>query len=324
MKLFNNAIIKLTILYTVVLMALSIGFSAAFYTVTDRELGRPIGPSSGIVQNIHIPDDGDFHVIIHQRDNNIRSRLLFGLIFINTAVLMVGAVVSYFLARLTLKPINDAMNIQAQFVQDASHELRTPLAAIAMENEVLLRDKSAGKKELLAQVESNLEEVAKLQELTDRLLKLSQDEPVALTQVPVRLVAEKAVSFVQKTAITKHIRLVVGAPAGVTVAANAELLTELLVILLDNAIKYSPAKTTVTLGYENGALFVNDEGLGIAAADLPHIFDRFYRAEKSRTSSGYGLGLPLAQRLAEQMGLKITVQSSSQKGATFCVTDLKR
>jgi signal transduction histidine kinase len=319
-KLFDKAIVRLTIVYTTILLALSVGFSVAFYSVTNHELDRSSGPEVSDIFDVRLPDNTRFRTIIDQRDDEIRSNLLFGLVFINTAVLLLGAVVSYFLARLTLKPVNEAMESQSRFVSDASHELRTPLAAMAMENEVTLRSTKTSKKELLAQVESNLEEVGKLQELTNRLLKLGQIDVATLEQVMVRQVAKTAVKTMQKAAAAQQIKLAINIAAKDTLTANADLLAELLTALLDNAIKYSPRGATVTLGYANGALYVSDAGPGIADADLPYIFDRFYRSEKSRTSTGFGLGLSLAQRLADQMGLKITVQNNSTKGTTFFVS----
>ncbi|MDR0591531.1 MAG: HAMP domain-containing histidine kinase [Candidatus Nomurabacteria bacterium] len=318
MKVFDKAVVKLTAAYTLVLLALSVGFSVAFYAVIDTQLNRPFQPRPGMAREVLPDGNSDFRVMMDQRDEKVRTNLVFSLISINTTVLLLGAVASYLLARLTLKPINEAFEAQSRFVQDASHELRTPLAAIAMENEVLLRDGSAGKKELVAQVSSNLEEIQKLQKLANTLLSLDGTQPLKVYKLDLKITGENARKKCTKSASEKHISIDVTATG--ELMANKEVLEQLLVILIENAIKYSPAGTTITVDGQDGQIWVSDEGPGVAPEDLPHIFERFYRGEKSRTSTGYGLGLPLAQHLASQMSMRVTASNNSKCGATFRVS----
>jgi signal transduction histidine kinase len=299
-------------------MVLSISFSAAFYVCIDQSLNEPIALQRGIRHSVVWGENDEFYSVVKQRDADLRADLWAGLAFTNVGVLIFGAMASYFLARLTLKPVNDAMEAQSRFVSDASHELRTPLAALALENEVFLRDKSTVKNDLLAQVESNLEEVQKLQRLTTSLLNLSDTQSLTLDQISTQIVGENAAKAVQKSAAIKHIEIHIKATGNII--ANDEALTQLLVILLDNAIKYSPEDTTITVNGQNGRMQVSDQGPGIAADDLPHLFDRFYRSEKSRTSDGHGLGLSLAQSLASHMKLKLTAQNNPGRGATFTIS----
>jgi signal transduction histidine kinase len=315
MKLFNKAAWKLTGIYTAILLVVSISLSTACYLAADHELNRPFRPRP---DNIIIIENGDFNVTMKQRDNQIRANFLGQLVLINFGIVVGGAVISYFLARHTLKPINQAMRTQTQFVSDASHELRTPLAAMAMENEVCLRDKSAGKNSYVKQIKSNLEEVSRLQKLTDYLLNLDANQKLRPVEVDLSSVSDEIIKKFTETAKTKKIQLVkkVGQAS---LRADREALINILSILVDNAIKYSPSGTKNTLGFENNQLFVSDAGSGIATEDLPHIFERFYRAEKSRTSDGYGLGLALAESLASKMNLKITVRNNTGAGATFYI-----
>jgi signal transduction histidine kinase len=260
----------------------------------------------------------EFYDVMKQRDADLRADLVAGLVFINAGVLVFGVMASYFLARVTLRPIDDAMQAQSRFVSDASHELRTPLSAIIMENEVLLRDKKPADKELKTQVSSNLAEARKLQLLTDRLLKLSRNEPLELSKIDVLMAASEALTHIQPAAKSKQITIKNHLKSHI-ITADADTLTEVLAILLDNAVKYSPQKSTIIIGQKHGRLFVRDEGPGIADADLPHVFERFYRAEKSRTSDGCGLGLSLAQNLAQQMNMKVAAENNSGPGATFWI-----
>jgi signal transduction histidine kinase len=283
MKAFDKAVLKLTAAYTAILVALSVGFSFAFYSITDLEMNRERLPRITIVQG-EIPEfQQEIQLMLRARNDAVRQSLLSNLIVINICVLAGGVAISYFLARLNMKPINDALESQGRFVSDASHELRTPLAAIAMENEVLLRKKNLTKEALRAQVVSNLEEVQRLQRLTNYLLELGH---------------------VQK----------------ITDVEERELMLEQIVsILVENAIKYDPKHREPKVVRTKTEVKVIDKGPGVAEEDLPHIFERFYRADKARTSEGYGLGLALAQSLAERIGARIEVKNNMDAGATFSV-----
>ena len=108
-----------------------------------------------------------------------------------------------------------------------------------------------------------------------------------------------------------------------TVRSNADALAEIVYIYLDNAVKYSPKGSTIEVFSEDRkSISVRDHGKGIANADLPRIFNRFYRADESRNSAGFGLGLSLARRMAEQIGAKVSAANNRGKtapGATFTV-----
>jgi signal transduction histidine kinase len=236
--------------------------------------------------------------------------------------------VSYILARRNLEPIEEAIEAQSRFASDASHELRTPLAAIQTENEVALRNPKltlARAKDILT---SNLEEVTRLQALSAGLLRLAREDGRDITLSPVALseAVAQAISHYHKPAKQKHIT-VTNKVSGTVVHADQHSLTQALEILLDNAIKYSPVKTTVAItggkrGKE-GFVTVADEGPGISSKDLPLIFDRFYRADISRSSqrvSGHGLGLALAQKIVEQSGGAINAKSKLGKGAKFTIS----
>jgi len=323
-NLFKSAVLKLTLVYTLILAIICIGFSVAFYAATNQQLDRPVSIRIGGAVRRPFVTEPDFQAIIRERDNEMRANLIALLVIIDTSVLLAGAIASYFLARWTLQPIHKMTEQQANFISDASHELRTPLAAIAMENEIALRNYSCLSKIELAEIlKSNLEETDKLQSLTNRLLKLSQNEPLKLSEIDLTASVETAIRNLSAVARAKHI-IVKHHIKPIKIISNTAALTEILTILLENAIKYSPAKSTVTVNFQHGKISVHDQGPGIAKADLPHIFNRFYRAEKSRTSHGYGLGLPLAKQLASQLHLKITVESNPAHGATFFIEQFSK
>jgi len=281
MKIFDKAILKMTIIYTAILLLLSLFFSFAIYSITSNEMNRvrafsPPPDMPFFERNI----TSGFEIVIRERNTEVLRTIFTQLIIVNVSVLIIGAITSYFLARLTVKPIYEAYETQARFVSDASHELRTPLTAIAMENEVLLREKNTSKDDYKKAIKSNLDEIEKLQSLTNYLLQLDNDK----------------------------------APREKKAA-----LEQIVTILVENAVKYDPKHRQPKIMRSKYKINVIDKGMGIAEEDLPHIFERFYRGEKSRTSEGYGLGLALAQKLAEQIDAGIEVKNNDGEGATFSV-----
>lgn len=319
--------LRLAASYLLVIMVMSVSFSAVIYHTSAQEIGRQLPPNNFYGQYSDIDQDV-FTAFFEHRISRGRHELIVRLTYINLLVLLGGAAVSYVLARRSLEPIEEAMEAQSRFASDASHELRTPLAAIQTENEVALRNPKltlTRSKELLT---SNLEEVTRLQALSDALLRLAHEDSRAISVVPVplRQVVTEAKIHSQKSARHKHITIT-SKVADVAVRADQPGLAQVLDIFLDNAIKYSPAKTTIAITGgrkgKDGFVAVRDAGPGISNKDLPHIFERFYRADASRTSqqvSGHGLGLALAQKIVEQSGGSIDVKSKPGKGAQFIVS----
>lgn len=322
---------RLAASYLIVIMGMSLGYSVVLYTASVRELERqlPSAPLSKIIIDTHnggvLPERvNDF---LEERATQGRQTLLSRLLLLNLLTLMSGGVLSYYLARRTLQPIEANMEAQSQFISDASHELRTPLTTLQTTNEVALRDRKlnlAQSKELLAQ---NIEEVAKLQALTNSLLTLAQSEEGQLTLEPVSLqaVATDAMNHVARLAQAKGVAID-DRLQPVQAMGNRQGLVEAVVVLLDNAIKYSPEGSKIVLEVSGKArqafISVRDEGPGIRPYDLRRIFDRFYRADQSRSTqhiAGHGIGLSLAKKLVEQQNGDIQVVSKVGKGSVFTI-----
>lgn len=320
MHLFDRATLKLTAIYTAIILTLSVAFSAAIGFTAAHEMTRPLRASSSLQRQIARQNDGDsLQQIFARRARESSRRIITRLVLINVGVLALGAVASYFLARWSLQPLRRAMAKESRFVSDASHELRTPLAVMITENEVALRDQKAGRGELREQVASNLDEARKLQQLADYLLKLNRaGAAIAKTEIDLAAPIDDALARIRPQADAKKIALRAEIQP-VTITSNAENLTEICAIILENAVKYSPAKSVVTVAADAQEIVIADNGVGIAPQDLPHIFDRFYRAEEARSTAGYGLGLSLAEKLARQIGAKITAASEAGHGATFTI-----
>jgi two-component system, OmpR family, sensor histidine kinase CiaH len=320
---------RLAASYLAVIMILSLAFSFVIYKESSHELGRQIPPTSLFSP---APDTGSgdgfgsYHHFFEQRIDEARSRLLGRLIFLNIGVLLGGAALSYYLARRTLQPIESAMEAQSRFVTDASHELRTPLTAILTSNEVALRKAGLTLPQAKKLIRSNTEEMSRLKLLSDSLLSLSKtDAALRLEPISLQDVASDAMNQILPAAQHKKITID-DTTAPIKVLGDTAALTQAATIILDNAIKYSPKKSTIylTAQTENGfgTLEVRDEGLGIAATDLPHIFERFYRADPARTAEtgGHGIGLSIAHKIVEQHKGRLTVTSATGQGSTFTLS----
>jgi signal transduction histidine kinase len=255
-----------------------------------------------------------------------RQHLNEKLIILNLVALVAGGLVSWWFAGRTLRPIAEAHEAQARFVADASHELRTPLANMRAENEVFLRQKSFDEADTRELVRSNLEEVQRLEHLSRDLLALTQygQTELPMSDIAVRDVVEEALSQTGKLFEEKGVRVEQDL-AKAKLYGHQESLVRLLIILLDNAVKYGKERGTVYLaGARHGTNYVltlRDEGAGIAEKDLPHIFDRLYRGDpaRARTTSGYGLGLALAREIVQANNGSIRAYNDPRGGAVFSV-----
>ena len=225
--------------------------------------------------------------------------------------------------------LDDAFHRQRQFTADASHELRTPLTVLKGQIDVALqreRDVEAYRQVLRA---AN-EEVDRMIRLVGSLFTLARADagqiPIAREPVNLGDLVASAVEQVRRSAEQKELSLSLQRGPRTILRADEDLLLQLLLNLLDNAIKYSPAAGSVTVGWSADAerveLWVRDTGVGIPTEHVPHIFDRFYRVDKarSRAEGGAGLGLSICRWIVEAHGGSISVESAPGRGSTFAVT----
>jgi signal transduction histidine kinase len=324
-SMFKSATLKLTVWYVLILISISLLFSVVIFTTATSEVGTRINYLQRSVRPAYNSDPIRFN---DMRDYQVRvaqSNLIGSLVITNICIWIAGGFGSYYLARRTLRPIEEAHEAQSRFTSDASHELRTPLASMKIELEVALRDHTLSKPEMRELLVSNLEEVNKLTKLSHTLLQLSRldHKNIEREKVELNAIANEVIDRFDKT----RSRIQLSGPKPLYAYANRLNVEELLTILVDNALKYSPAKSTIdvkmistkqTAGFE-----VANSGEGIAEDILPHIFDRFYRADTSRTSGetkGYGLGLSLAKKIVELHGGELSVSSAPQATTTFHVS----
>lgn len=339
--MFQKTRLQLTAWYLLIIMAISIAFSAFIYIGANSEFNRVLrvqrfriehpefqlqmrAGNTVYFQTIPKPAAADPLVL-----EEARQRVLFILLGVNGVILIFSSIAGYFLAGRTLRPIQEMIDEQNRFITDASHELNTPLTALKTAIEVNLRNKNLSISQAKKTLISNLEEVDNLQALSEELIELTRYQKpyqkITFEDILVKNVVTSAVQTVRILAEDKKISLQVGVEK-MSVQGNNKMLTELFVILLDNAIKYSPEKSEISItakkDSEKIAIAVADHGIGIAKEDLPYIFDRFYRADKSRTKQqvhGYGLGLSIAKRIVTLHNGTILLESNLGKGTTCLI-----
>lgn len=330
-RTFKSATIRLTASYLLILIIISLVFSVIIFELSTREISSRLERLQirieGSSDTIVVPGPLTLNDVRMTQTKEAQTNIFFGLLYMNIAVIGLGGVGAYVLARRTLQPLEEAHDAQSRFTSDASHELRTPLAVMKSEIQVALRDKKITNSELKELLGSNLEEVDKLTALSHALLRLSRLDYGNIERgdridIP-ELIREGVKSF---DVPPEWVKLTFPEQP-VVIEGNRAMLEDLVRILLDNAFKYSPAKSRVqvdvTTNGRNCKIMISNEGKGIPAEDLPKVFDRFFRADKSRTTQtnkGYGLGLSLAKKTVELHDGQISAQSTPGEITRFTVS----
>lgn len=332
--MFESARIKLTLWYLLIIMLISGLFSIAFYHTSTRELQRFIVrikidqqlQDSGAPFTLPLPRPRNLPTI--EELETLQRKSLMTLIIINGVILVLAGGAGYFLAGRTLKPIRNMVDEQNDFISNASHELRTPLATLSTEMETSLLEKHISDTKARKLIKSNLEEVGSLKMLANNLLKLTQVHTVNGQKMISEFSVFEAITTAHKKVFSlakqKNLTISIDATDSILKGNESEII-EALVTILDNAIKYSKANKTIKISTEKKdqdiSITITDQGIGISQEDLPHIFERFYRADKSRSQAeGFGLGLSIAKKIIEQHRGTITATSKVYKGTTFTVT----
>lgn len=307
-KRFNNSLILLSVFYAFTLGLMIIVSSSFSYSAFSSKIGQRFSQIK--------PQGSGITIEIHQGPtlDEVREDLFAALILVNSILLIIAVGLGHGLARLTLHPLKKAYEEQRRFIADASHELRTPLAILQMEIENGTNDKV-----------SSLEEVKRMTDIVHDLLLLSKLEDnemkIVLAQLDLAQSINKIVERMQGFAASHEVVLAFHRPAdAVMVKGNEELLSHAMTNLIQNAIIYNNLKGRVDVKLEKyralAIISITDTGIGISPEDVKHIFDRFYRADKSRSrgKGGSGLGLSIAERGIRMLGSSLSVESEIGKG----------
>lgn len=252
-----------------------------------------------------------------------------------TALLVLGAalagffVVSLFLARWLVRPVEESWQRQRQFVADVSHELKTPITVLLADTDILLSHPDDAIRDQRRWVEHIREEGLRMKELVGDLLFLARGDAAGLERPQGRAdlsqLCEGCVMSFEPVAFEAGLTLDSAIAPGVSVTGSEEELRRLCAILLDNACKYGESGGTVTVtltAADRAVLTVHNTGEPIPAEVQPRLFERFYRADAARTRErgGYGLGLSIAASIAERHRGRISLHSAQGEGTAFTVT----
>ena len=252
------------------------------------------------------------------------SKLLAGLLIGGAGGLVLAGVGGWWLAGKSLRPVRVAFNRQHAFVSDASHELRTPLAVIRANAEFLQQEQPEN-----VEARDIVSETDRLSSLVDALLAVARDDDRSAKalhmQVDLAEVVEATVASFRTVTTDHELELTYATPDDLMVMGDRDQLRQVLVILLDNAVRYTPAGGRIHVQAradgKEAVLTVHDTGIGIPEEALPRVFERFYRADdaRNRQSGGVGLGLAIARELVTRHSGRISVTSTEGAGSTFTV-----
>ena len=224
-----------------------------------------------------------------------------------------------------LKRLDDSFTRLSQFSADLAHELRTPVANMMGEAQVALtRERTAT--EYRETIESTIGECERLSRIVDNLLFVARvdaaREPIARKRFDARKAVEKIAAFYQTAAEDRHVTITCSGEG--QIYADPDLFERAVGNLLDNALRFTPDRGSIQVAVSKHSndfeVAISDNGCGIAAEHVPRVFDRFYRAESSRTSDGAGLGLALVKSIVELHGGSASIQSEMGRGTTVKLT----
>ena len=246
-----------------------------------------------------------------------------------TGAMLLFLLLSHYLAIWALAPAEKAWEQQNRFVADASHELKTPLTVILANLDILSSHPDSTIREQRQWIRNTREEAERMRDLIQDLLFLAKSDanalPVLTAEVDMTDCAEDRALNFEAVAFENDVTLDTEIENGLKVTGSESQLKQLLTILLDNAVKYAGPKGRVLMKVfrkqDKVIVSVNNTGEPISAEDLPHIFERFYRPDKSRARAdgGCGLGLSIAENIVQQHNGTITCTSSREEGTTFRV-----
>jgi len=255
--------------------------------------------------------------------DNLRGALLTAFLIL----LIVSLMLAFYLAKLTLKPLHKTYNKQVSFIQDASHEMRTPLAVIRGKMELMAKNSEDPIYKHFDELSHIMSEISGLEKMNKDLLLMSKEDIQGILEIKtfhIKGFFEEIVEIYRELAQLHDIYFKYKPLAeDYAVEWDETKVKRCINILLENAIKYSNSKDTITLSIEKKdkliRVKVEDTGQGIKEQEISRIFDRFYRSSEVRASGieGSGIGLSLLQSFAYTMGIKIKVHSIYSRGSTF-------
>lgn len=305
--IFKSAYFSLSMLYFLILLAIVGIFNIViFYSINTNTMEISTSNETLFLKDKNVYGTDEIREkIIAARNRRAGEQITEAILILDFSILLAGGIGSFWLARRALEPLEKAHKLQSEFVSNASHEIRTPLAAIQLETEMILKDKTASKDELREILESNLEEAKSLTAMVKMLLSLSKiDERIPLSAVNLNEIVKARVSKFPDA----EKRIIFEGGKDFIVQNNETAIDEMAMILIDNALKYNVSKEPIEVKIfrqnRQAVLSVSNFSNEIPQDELNKFFDRFYRCDKVRScnnrTEGYGLGLAIAKKIANE------------------------
>ena len=284
-------------------------------------------------QGYYYLKEGDESMKIALADvSYLRSQVLHEvavLVGVYALALAIFFIISLWLSKLAARPMEQAVEMERQFVADISHDLKTPITVVLANDAILRSNPEATTGEQMQWIDSTDDAARNMMSMVEQMMTLSSLESTSQTveKRPVNLSAcvEKSVLQFESVAYDRGVAVESEVTPGIQISATEDYCMRILSGLIGNALKYEPDGGTVhvdlTQEKKRALLTVRNDGSIIAPEDLPHVFERFYRGDKARSDSrGHGLGLPIVKGVCDLLGAQIRVQSSAEKGTAFTVS----
>lgn len=288
-------------------------------------LGKERGTYSGMQYQLALKNYGYLAAFLDTRvESNMQSQLFRVSFLIYIICLALGCVIAWLLSKWAIKPVREAFDNQRQFVADASHELKTPLSTIATNMDVLVAE--TGENKWTGYIRS---EVERMSSLVKDLLYLAKCDSGAtryqMAEFDLSRAVESAVLPFETVAFEKQMMLETDIQTDLNMNGDEKRIQQLVSILVDNAIRHSSAGAAIRVsltsaeGNVHWTLSVRNTGVGLSDWDRAHIFERFYRADSSRTrdTGGSGLGLSIAKSIADAHHARLEVTSDGESWTEF-------
>lgn len=251
------------------------------------------------------------------------------LLLIFAVSMLLFFLISYYISKLAVRPLQEAWDIERQFVSDLSHDLKTPLTIVLANNSILNENQNTLVSKQKQWIDSTQDAAKNMLNIINEMLTLSaldtSELTIAKTPIDFSSVAAKTAMQMESVVYDKGIEQETQIDEGIAIYANEEYMQRVCTSLIDNALKYEPIGGKIKISLKRHgkkAVFeVCNYNAIISKEDLPHIFERFYRTDKSRSEKqGHGLGLSIAKRMTELMGGRIEAESSAENGTVFRVS----
>ncbi|MCL4385205.1 MAG: HAMP domain-containing histidine kinase [Cyanobacteria bacterium] len=319
---FSRARIKLTLFYAISIALLVIFFSIIVYILFITNI---------INIFVHAYDITKTATVVEARGFIGADRLqIISLIIGDLIIILISIAFGYYLSGRTLQPIKQSLEMQKNFIANSAHEFKTPLTIMKTGIETISGEKKKTLKDFQDLNKDLLEEVDKLIKMSEDLQFLAQsDDNIKSAEkdiIDISSICSKQISFMQSYADKKEVVIKEDIKGPYFINANAIQITRMLTNLIKNAIDYNKPGGNVSVSLQksenNIILKIKDSGIGISPEDLKHIFERFYKADKSRSpfSSGAGLGLSIVKEIVEYNNGTIGVKSQPDNGTEVTIS----